>query len=328
MSSKILDQLLLMEDPIERLQRTTSKNANELHIDFESGRTPQIPSKKYFTNSNIFINKHHRYSYMPAHTHDFIELNYMYSGHCQQYINDEPVTLHAGNVILMDKDIVQKISYVGKRDILVNILIKDDSILENVLNGLAQSTSLVTQFMVNAAKVNAIHNNFILFDTKENEVAQNLLHSLIIRGIGDDGNNAHEVNMLLSLLLGELSHSVETETHNFNNTGSEMLRVLQYIDESFRDTSLTKLGKQFGYNSNYIGNKIKAETGASFQVLINRKRVSLAKQLLIETDYSITRIASEVGFINAGSLLKLFNKTMGYSPGEFRTQYRNSHAFI
>ncbi|WP_203663656.1 AraC family transcriptional regulator [Lacticaseibacillus sp. 53-4] len=318
MHSKVLDRLLFKEDPVEKLQKETGKNVNDVHIDFNSGQTPQIPSQRYFQNSNIFINKHHRYSYMPAHTHDFIELNYMYSGHCRQYINDEPVALHAGNVILMDKDIVQKIDYVGESDILINILIKDDSILANVLNTLAQSTSLVTQFLVNASKVHAIHNNYILFDAQKNEVAQHLIDSLIIRGLGNDGSNAREVNLLLSLLLNELSHSIEAETHNFESGTDDLLQILQYIDQHFQTVSLAGIGRHFGYNSNYIGNKIKAETGFSFQSLVNRKRVSLAKQLLAETDYPIARIASEVGFSNASSLSKLFSKQIGYTPGVFR----------
>ncbi|WP_412990374.1 AraC family transcriptional regulator [Pediococcus siamensis] len=322
MRSKTLDTLLLPKDRVELLQLETGKNVQDVQLDFAKKTPPKMPREHFFKDNNIFINKHHRFSSMPAHTHDFIELNYMYSGHCTQYINGEKVEMPTGAIILMDKDIVQQIDYVGQNDILVNILIKDDSLLASVLNNLAQSASLVTQFLFNASKVDAIHNNFILFDASHNEIALHLIQSLIIKGLQLHNQHSKEMNLILSVLLNELTHSIEEETHSFKDTELGILPILKFIDTHYQNTSLAEVAQQFGYNRNYLGNKLKAETGKTFHMLVNTKRLTLAQNLLDETDYSIAQIAFLVGFSNSVSLLKLFTKQLKITPTAYRNRKR------
>ncbi len=77
-------------------------------------------------------------------------------------------------------------------------------------------------------------------------------------------------NLLLSLLLIELTRVIEKESlDNYQKKDEEIIHILKYIDVHFRHLSLKDLAKRFGYNANYIGNKLKKETGRTFQDLIN-----------------------------------------------------------
>lgn len=313
-----LDQLLRIITPVENLQLTTGKNVNDMHLDYASHSIPKMPQSEFFKEGNIFINKHHRFSYMPAHTHNFVEFNYMYSGTCTQFINDEKITLNRGEIILMDKDIVQKIDYVGQNDILINILVQDKAILTDLLDTLSKSDDLVTRFIVNASKTNAIHNNFIIFNIANNPIAIQLIESLILKSYQHDKFRNHSMNLLLSLILTELANTIESQSNDLIDEQDELLKILKFINEHFKTVSLKQLGQQFGYNKNYISNKLKKETGQSFQTLIDKKRVAAAKQLLAETNYSVTEIAELLGYSSTPSLFRLFTKYCRTTPNEFR----------
>lgn len=318
-----LDQLLRKITPIEKLQIETGQNINDMHLDYNNQTIPQMPQSDFFKDGNIFINKHHRFSYMPAHTHNFVEFNYMYAGSCTQYINDEKITLKKGDIILMDKDIIQKIDYVGENDILINILVQDNAILTNLLDSLSESDDLVTRFIMNASKVDAVHNNFITFNITDNQIAIYLIESLILKSYKHDKFHNHSMNLLLSLILTELANTIELQSNESINEQDNLLQILKFINERFTTVSLDEIGTQFGYNKNYIGNKIKKETGQSFQTLIDQKRLTTAKELLIETNYSVAEIAESLGYNSTPSLFRLFAKYNQSTPNEFRVDYKN-----
>ncbi|KRN27574.1 transcription regulator [Lactobacillus selangorensis] len=295
---------------------------NPIHLDYRDGNIPTIPCKTLFKQGNIFVNKSRRFSYTPAHRHNFIEFNYMYSGHCTQYINDEKIVLNQNDLILMDKDIVQRIDSIGPNDILINIGVRDVSIFNNITHNLADSESLVTKFMLNAAIVNAVHNNFILFNVGQNEMANELIKMMIVKSLSKNQDRNKSLNLLLSTLLIELANTVESQTNQIAKSADPELAILQYIDTHYSDLSLKTLAKHFGYNKNYLGNMLKKTTGQTFQSLLDQKRLARSRTLLTNTNYSIENISEMIGFKSPTSLFKLYRKYLHTTPKTFRMQHQ------
>ena len=50
----------------------------------------------FFEHDYIYISKHSRYAKMVNHNHSFVELNYMYSGSCIQYIDKQKISAIIG----------------------------------------------------------------------------------------------------------------------------------------------------------------------------------------------------------------------------------------
>ena len=65
---------------------------------------------------------------------------------------------------------------------------------------------------------------------------------------------------------------------------------------------------------------------------LTRKRIERAKELLADSEYSITEICFAVGFESLGSFSALFHKIVGWSPSIYRArvweQRRNPRKFI
>ncbi len=314
-----LNHILFKKNHIEQLQYKQKKNINYSKLNYVNNSVPQMPQCNYFKNSNIAITKNNRFSYVPAHTHSFVELNYMYSGNCTQYIDGEKIVLKTHNLIMMDKEIVQQIEYTGENDILINILIKDDSVLNQLFEYIPVSSNKITQFLYNASKINTLHNNFILFDLSHQTVAINLVESLIIKGLNSDHLQTKSLNLILSALLIELSQSIEQEYINFTNTDNDRLfPIIQYINNNFQNISLKEISQKFGYNTNYLGNQIKSTTGKTFKELVDQRRLSVSQNLMFKTDFSIEKICSLVGYQNSSSLFRLFKKYLQTTPSAYK----------
>ena len=105
------------------------------------------------------------------------------------------------------------------------------------------------------------------------------------------------------------------------DTESAQKALLAYVDEHFKEEiSREQLSEMFFFDPDYITKIFKKETGFSYKNYVLQKRLSLAKKLLTETDYSIHDIALHVGYDNYSYFTRLFKKSFGMTPVEFRNQ--------
>jgi len=88
----------------------------------------QLPNALFFNNKDIYISKHNRYADYPEHSHQFLELNFMFKGTCHQVINGKDFTLQEGDILLMDSGSRHSISALEKEDILINILFQNSNV--------------------------------------------------------------------------------------------------------------------------------------------------------------------------------------------------------
>lgn len=69
---------------------------------------------------------------------------------------------------------------------------------------------------------------------------------------------------------------------------------------------------------NYFGDLIKKETGKSAQEYIQTRMIDLAKEMIAETEKTVSQIAYELGFQYSQHFNRIFKKNVGYTPGEYR----------
>lgn len=67
----------------------------------------------------------------------------------------------------------------------------------------------------------------------------------------------------------------------------------------------------------------KRETGFSPLEYVINTRIERAKTLLLTTSMTVSEIAEEVGYSNSGSLINLFVKKVGSSPGQYRKNHKS-----
>lgn len=71
-------------------------------------------------------------------------------------------------------------------------------------------------------------------------------------------------------------------------------------------------------SSNYFGDLIKKETGKTAQEYIQNKIVDIAKEKILGTGKNVSQIAYELGFQYPQHFNRLFKKSVGCTPNEYR----------
>lgn len=91
------------------------------------------------------------------------------------------------------------------------------------------------------------------------------------------------------------------------------------------DINLKKVAEELGTNSNMVSKLINSETGANFNDYINKKRISLAQQRLLNDGFNhltVEAIGQSVGFKSKSAFYNAFKKHTGQSPSAFMRQKR------
>ncbi len=316
---KDLMKQLYTETALEVLQKETGKNINTMNLNYNSSIVPEIPQVDFFKYGNISVNKHSRFSYTPAHTHSFIEINYVVNGKCTQRLNGEKFQIEKNQLVILDRKVIQQIDYVDSEDLIINILLDEESVQNEILPNLSPSRNLITDFFFNAANIQNDHSNYIILDASKSEVSKRILESLLLVAFNRKNSDKQLlINMLYCTLMVEFSTLPILSTNKKMISNDPLIKILKYINDNYTVVTLKSLGETFGYNKNYLSNLLKDKTGSSFQELIDQKRVSEAKRLMSETDDSLSTIAIKIGYKSIPSIFKLFKKETGQTPNFFR----------
>lgn len=113
--------------------------------------------------------------------------------------------------------------------------------------------------------------------------------------------------------------------NNFNielihdSSVNKLKNIVNYIENNLdKQISNAQLAKLIYMHPNYFIKFFKKHMGHSPQNYINMKKLDFTKLLLVNTNYSISKIALNVGFENSLYFSKMFKKYTGFSPSEYR----------
>lgn len=319
-----LFELLHREDVVEIQQRLNHGiNINDMGLRFGPNTIPRIPKGTFFQHSFVASTKQHRYSYMPSHTHNFVELNYQYSGTSHQHLDGQSFTLTAGHLLVMDREIIQNYGYMGKDDLLVNILLDIDQLPTNFLTEISNA-KYFSRFLYTAQATEINHENFLIYDLSQQVPATQLWETLMLYLLTQAQPYATR-GLLMEAAISCLPKPLFTNLHTLKTTVDPIYQVIHYIDEHYDSVTLDELSHRFSYNKNYLSNKIKSYTNSSFGELLNRKRLLIAEGLLLDTTLPISTISAKIGYKNPSSLFRLFTPSFNMTPTQFRRQHAGEH---
>ncbi|MBB6634467.1 helix-turn-helix domain-containing protein [Cohnella thailandensis] len=102
-------------------------------------------------------------------------------------------------------------------------------------------------------------------------------------------------------------------------------RIIRYLEENYvRDIVFEDMAKEIGISYSYMRKIVYDLTGKSLIDYTNMLRIEKAKQLLTESELTITQIASEVGYFNVQSFNRFFRKFEGMPPSSYKASRARS----
>ncbi|MBL4803016.1 MAG: AraC family transcriptional regulator [Emcibacter sp.] len=82
--------------------------------------------------------------------------------------------------------------------------------------------------------------------------------------------------------------------------------------------SVGYIAEELNLSANYFGDLVKKDTGKSAQEYIHLKVIDIAKDRIFDTSKTVSQIAYELGFKYPQHFTRLFKKSTGVSPSEYR----------
>ena len=109
---------------------------------------------------------------------------------------------------------------------------------------------------------------------------------------------------------------VENDTTGRNTVEKEMV---SYIQQNYMGKILLReFGEQFHLSEKYISRYFKEHFHITLSRYVTYLRLEHAKQMLQETDISVTEVAMQSGYQNISYFIRSFKKTYGVSPLKYR----------
>ncbi|MBQ5953841.1 MAG: helix-turn-helix transcriptional regulator [Lachnospiraceae bacterium] len=121
-------------------------------------------------------------------------------------------------------------------------------------------------------------------------------------------------NMILELTEAVRRHKAEDGRYS-----SPVRKVMSYLRFNYsQELSLAQLAGIAAMAPNYLSKQFKEETGRTISDTIRQLRCGQAARLLRETDTPIAEISAYVGYPDSNYFIKVFKKTLGMTPSEYR----------
>lgn len=261
-------------------------------------------------NEPICLRTHPMIAKFPEHSHDFIELMYVFAGSITHNIEGELIKLSEGEIIILGRGTKHSVEPSLDTDLGVNLIISTET-WEDILAGIRKSSGLDTsKFDAMLKRRDGAY--IIPRRGKSHEISavtEGLIYSALI-----SKSPTYILKQGVILLLSHLIGRGENPTPE----DEKKQRLLGYIRSSYSTATLSEAAKLFGLSEAYLSRWISREFGASFKSLLMEERFAVACELLSGTDMPIGEVYVNIGYENSSYFHREFKSRYGVTPYEYR----------
>ena len=133
----------------------------------------------------------------------------------------------------------------------------------------------------------------------------------------------HCIIYLLNILYIKLEN-IDDNTSNKTNYNFNVNKAIKYIEENYKKPiTLDEVCSNININKSYFCTIFKEHTGKTFSNYLSHYRVYKSKELLENTDLSITEVAFTVGYNSVNYFNNNFKRLNNITPVQYRNEINN-----
>lgn len=266
----------------------------------------------------IQVRPHTRFVDFPQHRHNYVEVIYMCQGTTTHILNGNKVVLEKGDLLFLNQNAVQKILAAGEQDIAVNFIILPE-FFDMAFTMMGTEENILKDFLVGTLCSDDRAISYLYFHVADILPVQNLIENMVWTIFYNLSNkrSSNQITMgLLFLHLLNYMDKMETGSDQFDNelTGT----VLSYVEEHYKEGSLSELANIMGYDIYWLSREIKRRIGRTYKELQQTKRINQALYLLTNSKMPVHDIIESIGYDNTSYFYRIFKNRYGMSPKEYR----------
>jgi AraC-like DNA-binding protein/mannose-6-phosphate isomerase-like protein (cupin superfamily) len=282
-----------------------------IHRDDSDERRHFVPSKK----PTVVLHPHLLYAGMlkqapkwneKPHTHPFLEVLFIKSGHGTTTIDGKNYEVRCGDLVIYNPNVTHKDkSHPDDPPVVYFFGVRNIS-----LTGLPENCLLSED----AEKIIHTGDNFELFDRYFSDlIAETSIEQYFSKEIAE-----LITRMLLLLILRMQTHDSET----FVKVNDLFRKAKLYIDKNYAEiTGIDDICKNVYISKYYLIHLFKEYTDKTPMQYVLQKKLDIAKKLLSTTTLPIYSIALRAGYEDSNYFCKVFKRLEHLTPLEYRRIY-------
>jgi len=186
-------------------------------------------------------------------------------------------------------------------ELLGYVLFTDGGKLESVKSHAVELTTLLSRIAIdNGADIGSIY-----------EMTQNYLLRL------NELDNYESICFQLQEIVESFVASISERKAVGGNAAVK--EAVGYISTHYTEPlTLQQIAEVVGLSASYLSALFIQKLGLGFREYVNHIRIEEAKRLLTSTQYPLSQIGMDVGFSDQSYFSKVFKKTVGISPNQYR----------
>lgn len=143
----------------------------------------------------------------------------------------------------------------------------------------------------------------------------------------DTCTSVQEVWQLQKKMLGHYVRQV-AESKKIHVSSHTVHLCLNYIEEHLHEPiSLRQLSAYAGRSPSYLSGVFKRQIGMGVAKYVRKKRIEMAKRLLLYSEYSALEISNYLCFSSHSHFIQIFKKETGLTPLQYKEKFFcSSHA--
>lgn len=236
------------------------------------------------------------------------EVLYVRSGKGVYVINDTRYEIEAGDLVICNKNVLHDEEPNAAEDLSTYCL----TITNLSIQGL-EDNCLIPSNIKPVIKAKAYQQHFemifdMMFELIPSPEASEAVHHMMIG--------------LMSLLQDLIKQQSVQEDEKASDVMQLCRMTKDYINNHYtEDLTLGKIAKAMSISPSYLSHVFKEHIGYSIMNYTLRRRIGESQTLLINTQKTITEIASDVGYANPNYFNVVFTKYVGMAPSKYRKQF-------
>jgi len=261
----------------------------------------------------LFLND--GYGSVPHHWHEDIEIIYLVEGSVEVGIANDLYRLKARDILMIGPGEVHfflKETESSNRAVIQFRM----SIYDAFLSGSKDSRTIRPMFshskyLTPGTEIHSLLEKQILELINENTAAKEG-YKLILKA------RLYDLAGILIRYLPKGEYSADAESHQVERL-SKLDKVFQHVDKYYQaNIDLQEISKVAGFSKYYFTRFFKENTGMTFVDYLNNFRITKAEWHLMEETDSITEVAYKSGFNSVKTFNRVFKRSKGCSPMEYR----------
>ncbi|MFR7952207.1 MAG: helix-turn-helix domain-containing protein [Ruminococcus sp.] len=128
------------------------------------------------------------------------------------------------------------------------------------------------------------------------------------------------------LLVRNYSESVQMPLFN-SKIDVQRYAIIQYIQDNYRDVTLSTVAKRFHYSNEYASRLIKDLMGMTYTEVVRTVRIERSQDFLANTTMTVANIAEAIGYDTTEHYIRQFKKHTGMTPSAYRKQEAKNRLF-